>query len=342
MKTFVVLPLALLIGSALRAQTAPVITTATDYGVVAIEGSHPDQDAVALGTDIGTGLHIESSNDCNHALAGTEITPIDDARWGHGVRVREYGDVVLYDNTPSSAGTSNDPPSTPGATLGPHALQLDYAVAPGTQGLVKVVFQGNASWHASGSATIDVDGDGQVDFTGVPDGSYQSAELPVTAGPGGVLLLVTTEGRVARQTCGSSNYDHRFSVYFRADQGSWNCNLTPFGRDCGLHLDAEVRTTYTGDSLRLVITGGRPFAPGALIVADRLAMPIPMPFSQCDLLLDPLGIFASVTFDCWGNLCLDIPFNRHCLLIGLQVISIRSQCPIDIEASNGVELACCE
>ena len=79
-----------------------------------------------------------------------------------------------------------------------------------------------------------------------------------------------------------------------------------------MHLDAQLLPQPPGmHTVRLDVTQGDPNVSGAIIIADRLPSPIPLPYTHCELLLDPLGIIGPINLDSRGMTRIDIPVQQH-------------------------------
>ncbi|MBK9387785.1 MAG: hypothetical protein IPN34_23460 [Planctomycetes bacterium] len=320
-KLTLLLTLALAPQAVAQTQTSPSFGTATDYSVLAIAPAGPSLDGVAAGTPIGRGgLSIAARTGDRRAASGasTQVLAISDPTYGLGLQIDENGTASSQDaNSAAQAGTSRSArPATTPPSFGAHGLRAAYPVRAGATGLVVIQLQGRASANASCAAFIDVDGDGQPDWRGAVDGTLQGARIPVTAGRNGVVLGIVTEGRAGVRGVGQEGYGASLRVYFRPDPSTPTCTWTTVSRPCGANLAGTAAPATGGVRIQLDLTGAPANALGVLTVGALLPAPAPLPFSTCNLLVDPRIALGLVT-DVSG--AASVPFGIHARLGGLDV-----------------------
>ncbi|MBL8899647.1 MAG: hypothetical protein JNM84_18595 [Planctomycetes bacterium] len=304
-----------------QTQPGPSFGTATDYSVLAIAPAGPSLDGVAAATPIGRGgLAIAARTGDRRAASGasTQVQAISDPTYGLGLQIDENGQASSQDaNSAAQAGTSSSArPGTTPPSFGPHGLRAAYPVRPGATGLVVIQLQGRASTNAHCAAFVDVDGDGQPDWRGAVDGTLQGARIPVTAGRNGVVLGIVTDGRAGVRGVGQEGYGASLRVYFRPDPGTPTCTWTTVSRPCGANLVGTANPATGGVRIQLDVTGAPANALGVLVVGALLPAPTPLPFSRCDLLVDPRIALGLVTD---ANGAATVPFGIHAQLAGLDV-----------------------
>jgi hypothetical protein len=319
-KITLLLTLALAPQAFAQTQPGPSFGTATDYSVLAVAPAGPSLDGVPAATPVGRGISIAARTGDRTASAGatTQVQVITDPTYGVGLQVDENGQAASQSATGAAqAGTSSSArPSTTPPSFGAHGLRAAYPVRPGATGLVVIQLQGRASANASCAAFVDVDGDGQPDWRGAVDGTLQGARIPVTAGRNGVVLGIATEGRVGVRGVGQEGYGASLRVYFRPDPSTPTCTWTTVSRSCGASLAGTANPVTGGVRIQLDVTGAPANALGVLVVGALLPAPTPLPFSTCDLVVDPriaLGLLTD------ANGAASVPFGIHANLAGLDV-----------------------
>lgn len=359
-----VLSVALLCTSAL-ATDEPQIRTTSDFGVLAKVGRQGNLDSVAQGTEIFRGLELFARDQgyCDYAEAYTRVRRTQEgggsstwghhsrrsrgSRCGHGgtsgevvhcVSISEYGKLC---GRSGSAGTTDAAPGTSCPDLAPHALEVVYAAAPGSRGIVTIEFRGCATYGAGGNAAIDLDGDGEPEFTAETNTRPQQVEIPVVAGPNGVVIAIVTEGW-ARSGCRGSEYNFSLEVCYEGDSGGHDCRFTPFGEGCGLRLDTALVDVNGSEHLvRHRVGNAVPGSNGIIMIGDQLATPLPLPIPPCSLLVDPLGIAVPFVTDGCGRAIVDVPITLHCVIIGIQALTIDPISSQMTKASRGILFTCC-
>lgn len=71
--------------------------------------------------------------------------------------------------------------------------------------------------------------------------------------------------------------------------------LSSFGTQCGGDLQGQVVTAPAGSAMQLGVTGARPNAHAILVIGHQFTTPVPLPGSQCLLLVDPRGTMLTTT-----------------------------------------------
>ena len=342
----------------------PTITTTTDYGVLAEDGTNTDFDAEANGTTIMRSLSVRAGVGSGSfggggvsAFATTSVFAIGNAPFpgggggggsfsGAGVSVREWGRAVSDDmNGAASAGTSDSAPTSTSPAQGAHSVSAAFNVAAGTTGTVRIAWIGRASSGGAVSVDIDVDGDGTPDFSGTATGMPNTASIPVTAGANGVVIDITTNGAAAVSGQGHEWYNADLSVTFREDMGGGGmCTFTPFGSSCGADLDAtENPSPFSGGtSVTANISNTTANSFGILIVGDALMTPVPLGVGMCDLLVGPMVIIPFRT-DGNGDANVRFGFRRMGALdVDLQalVFGLDPMTGLTVSASNGLNVMC--
>ncbi len=331
-----------LLGAPALATEGPQIRTLTNYGAFAKVAERTALDSLPQDTQIRNGLEVRARLEyhCRSAAASTRVTRKEDRRFGgHGVSIHEHANLQGGGRR-SCAGTSASAPRSRDPQLDPHALELTYPVDPGSTGTVRIAFSGRATRGSSGSASIDVDGDGRPDFTAEVNTGPSTLDIPVTAGPNGVVITIITDGQ-ALAGCRSAEYDFRVCVLFKPDSGH-DCRFTPFGESCGLRLGARLIDVRGPEHVvRMNVSRGAPGAAGIILIGDQLATPIPLPTGSCNLLVDPDGIAVPITLGRCGQTVVDIPITLHCVIIGIQALTIDPRCGQMARASRGLLFTCC-
>lgn len=292
MKNLPIVLLGALAAPAALAQSPIRAETATDYAVFATDGTDTAFDAEAIATPILRGLHVRASVGGGRmspptAWASTQVSPFSPRPGELGLRIVEAGGVASADPQAShAAGTSADAPNTSAPTQGAHSIALGFAVPPGRQGTVTIAWDGQASPGARLGAAVDVDGDGTADWTGAA-GSRDLQRIPVTAGPNGVELTITTDGSAAVAGLGRAGYHGGLSVTFIGGGGGPSCTWTSSGRQCLGALTGTDSVTSRGITLTLDVAGAAQNGLGVLVVGDLASTPFDLPRSNCQLLVDP-------------------------------------------------------
>lgn len=352
-KTSLIVPLVLAASAA--AQTGPVapaVLTASDYSVTSVAPAGAALDGVPIRTAIGsTGLAIaaRSGDRTAGAHASTRVGLATDRTYGAGVAVGEDGGA--FANAPAlqaTGGTSDgDPAGRPGQ-FGAHDLALLYRVPAGTDGVVFVFLEGRASANAGMRAVVDVDGDGQPDWRGAVDGNPHAARFRVTAGANGLRVGISTQAEASAGTgrAGTSAqeaYAGVLRVFFRPGTNDPDCTFTTISRPCGADLAGRAEVVRGGVRIGLAISNTTPNSLGVVVVGDALAAPMPLPFSRCDLIVDPR---IAVGFLTDGNGAGNVLFGIHNSLSGLDVnlqavvLGFTPAGGPSVSASNAENLVC--
>lgn len=336
------LTLAVLLPFAPLAAQDPSLVTTTKYGVAAIAGNTQDADSVDARTQIGPrGLSLiaRAGNDRTSPHAATNVR-IGATENGIAVGVAEAGSASGDENVASQVGTigNGDRP-----TFGPHSLRLSIPARPGTEGKVAIAFAGNASDNAGAGASVDVDGDGQADFAARADGTPHRVVLDVTAGrQGGIAIDITTVGHASARGATRSAYAIELHVAFSPnDIGGGHCEISPFGRPCGGELAGRAALGDRAIDVGLRISGAAASTVGVIALGDQLDRPLPLPGSDCLLLVLPQHL---VTFHTDpngdGHASLRLP-ARLPLRVSLQAITVViDRSGLSLFSTNGLSLVC--
>lgn len=337
--------LGLFVGSAVAQDR---LVTATNYAVLAQEGRAIAFDGVPAGTDVGRGLVVTANPSMTRtgSLAQTYVHPLRTTTGARGVAVRETGRAVNADpNLGARAATSESSPRTTPAA-GPHTVRFQTAIANGAAGRVAIVWTANASDGASIRALVDLDGDGTPEWRGGDNqGNTERHVLRVPAGLRGLTIDVTTEGAARVGGAGRAGYEGGLHVLFEEESSGPSCAFTSFGTPCGAQLDGNITSgPRGGHHAQLVISNATPGALGLVVFGDR-SRPVPLPFSRCDLIVDPStgGALDAFVVDRSGGATLGAPLPRMAggVDISFQAITLGflNNQP-QIAATNGTNLVC--
>lgn len=342
--------LALVLAPALGAQTqpaAPRIETSTDFSVLALSSTgRPALDGVPSATAVGRGLAIGARTGDRQASASatTHVQPVLDRQFGVGMQIDEHGLATSNDaNSHAQAGTSDSTPRTNPPAFGAHGVRATFAARPGATGVVIILLDGRSSANAHCAAFVDVDGDGTPDWRAAVNGTTQAARFQVTAGRQGIVVGAYTDGRAGIRGQGQEGYGASLRVFFRADATAPTCTWTSFSRPCGATLVGSDQVAPGGVRIQLDVSGAPASALGLMVIGNQLRAPAALPFSRCDLLVDPRITIGFVT-DAAG--AATMPFGIHSNLRGLDVnfqavvIGFDPARNPTVAASNGENLTC--
>ncbi|MEM7203083.1 MAG: hypothetical protein AAF628_22675 [Planctomycetota bacterium] len=330
----------------------PTLQTATGYADFANAGT-----GVARGVPAGTtidsnGLQIRVADGGPGTMAAASASTsvrFGPATTGLTVAVAESGNAAVRAAAGrAAAGTSDDPrQGTPGA----HGLALQIPGSAGDTGVVVVNWRGSASANASTGVAVDVDGDGMADFSARVSGGrdQQMQRYRVRAGARGFLVGIVTSGNATAGSGPSGSaagetYDGSVSVTFNRAPTPPTCTFRPFGPECGGKLDGRAGPVpgAPGIAIQLALTGAAPNALAVLAIGAPLPMPVQLPGSRCDLLVNPRGLTQGRT-DANGDASwnLGLPLSTGAFTVAFQAITAQiSPAGIRLASSNGLGLSC--
>ena len=285
-------------------------STATNFGVLADDGTTTNLGSVAQGTAVGRGLGVHAAVGASMprtmpvAFASSFVGPAFSFA-GHGLLIHEEADVHNAAATGTlSAGTSADAPGTAAPTQAAHGISATFPVASGTQAVVSIAWDGRQSAGANVSAAIDVDGDGNPDWTG-QGGTPARTQLTVTAGANGITLAITTNGSASVTGTGRAGYGASLLVEVRpgGTSGPFTFTWTAHGPQClGSLAGSETLGANGGVRFDFAIAGAASSGIGILFAGNAAATPINLPSGSCQLLVDPSGAgLALFLTDANGN-----------------------------------------
>lgn len=324
-------------------------STATDYAVLAGDGTSSGFDSVAVNTPLGPGLAVHAgvggSASSSGAMAATAVmrgAPAGSNFPNTGLTIHETGRAVSTDpNASLSAGTSGDAPGMPSPVQGSHAIALDYAVPANATGHVLVQWMARASTAGSLTASVDADGDGNAEWTGTA-AAPDRRSIAVTAGATGIHIVISTSGQVALSGSGNEGYDGVLSVAFVPATGGLTCTWTSFGPSCVGTLQGSDVPGATGIRLTLAVGGATPSTVGVLVLGTAATTPTPLPGGVCDLLIDRGGrpIFTTgFHTDAQGAATILFQIPARALSIDMQALTF-DRANQSIGSTNGLGLVC--
>lgn len=275
-----------LVGSVALAQT---VTTGSNYAVFATDGVTTAFDGVATGTAVGNELEVEArvrqatGQQRTVAYAATEVET-DSCGDRRGVDIREEGSVNTRGATGTfAAGTSADAPGTTAPTQAAHVIHLVVAAAAGTAGEVTIDWEADQTAGATVTSSVDVDGDGTAEFTGVGNVD-QRVTIAVTAGTKGFEIHITTSGSASvKGAPGSASYDACLEVSVETSLFSF----TAVGPECLGELTGSVGSTSSNARLDFAVTGAAANGFAILVAGATATTPLALPAGTCQLLVDP-------------------------------------------------------
>lgn len=349
MKTLSIL-LSVLAVTPLVAQGGPTASTSTDYGVLASDGTTTNLDSEAQNTAVGRGLSVRAAvgaaNTRPSAFAATLVTPATAGRPGMpgagiGLRVLESGAIRTTDPSASlSCGTSNSAPSAPNPAQSAHGVSINFPVVANRTGHVLVIWEARQSAGATVAGSIDLDGDGNADWSGTGAANDRQS-FPVTAGANGVTVAITTNGSASLTGAGNAGYHGGLTVLFQPSPGSLTCTWTAFGRQCVGSLAGSDQTTPRGLALTIDVRGATANTHGVLIVGTQAANPTPLPGNLCDLLVDRQRSHFAGGFrtDANGDATLRMLVPARAFTIDMQALTMDRVAQA-IGSTNGLNLVC--
>jgi hypothetical protein len=334
----------------LASQAPPVSgSTATDFGSLASANTASDFHSVDANTAITRALNVG-------AHAGGSTMPRTPAAFaeamssvvlggmtmtGGGAEVRESGfaaGVAASDTASSGTSSSNHASTSP--VRGPHGVSITFAAAANSTGTVDLIWRGFATTGASTTVDVDVNGDNVPDFHGAA-GTPAQQQFPVTAGPNGVVIAVTSQGAADVTGMGHASYEGSLVVVFHGTVTPPTITFTAFGPSCTGTLSGQTVTTPRGPGIELDVAGGPANGFGVLLAAGApLTTPMPIPNSQCTLLIArhmPVG-FLRLDATGAGSDRTRLP-NRLPLDVYFQVVTVdHSSTTPAIGSTNGLHV----
>jgi hypothetical protein len=306
-------------------------STASNFGVLATDGTNTGFHSQASGTPVGRGLSVHAavaSAPRTLPVASAESTVAGAAFHlpgsNAGLVVSEHGGVNNTGTGTLSAGTSADAPGTASPTQGAHSVALNFAVANGTAGTVEITWNGQQSAGASVTGAVDVDGDGVPDWTG-QGGTPNHTSLNVTAGANGVTITITTNGSASVTGPGREHYSATLLVSFRTGSTTpLTFTWTSSGPQClGSLTGTQTVGTFGEVALHLAVAGGAANGIGVLLTGTAAASPISLPSGTCQLLVDPNGAGLGILLtDASGNGAVTLHTRAHAMTADFQALTL--------------------
>ncbi|MCB9892180.1 MAG: hypothetical protein H6832_07675 [Planctomycetes bacterium] len=334
MRAFILLGAVLAPAALLGAQTtlAARLTTLTDYGNFAREGTALAYQSIAANKDIpstGTSVSANLSNTSaatliSHFVRGDVVT----------VDVSEQG-TATASSTTAIAGTTASPSNT-AVVQGPHELLFEIKGRAGTRGLLEMWASGIAQAGSGVKLGVDIDNDQTIDFASVPSttGSFDRAERSITIPASGLLQFrIVTSASITLRS-GYTVYKTGLSIRFTPGVA---CDIEAYGQSCGPRLGGMSTTTGTQRSLTLALASSNPTTPTVLIIGNqRLALQLPG--TNCYLHSNYIASLGFVT-DASGNAVqkFDFPANA---MFSLTLQDAMFPGLTSIETTNGLSVVC--
>ena len=312
-----------LLTATLTAQTPTVtLQTRADYGVVAEDQDHELVDGLPANTALTARTRLAAS--IPGAQVRCTLRPAQ-GRFGQGVVVEEEGSVFNRSTEGTRIAGTLDEAGPLHST--PHTLSLIVANSTATEGTLTVVWSGRASDGADATCSLDLDDDTVPDFTGAANERPVVRELRVGRVGRRFVIHITTEAEAELDGRGFAAYGARLEVYFR--EGAPTCSVTPYGSECGGHLDG----TITDRTASLALSNAAANSFGLLVLGASEAS---IGIGTCALLTLPHAVLPLRTD---GNGAA----TRDLRLPPAGVVDLRVQAVLfdgAVTTSNGLRLEC--
>ena len=313
-----------LCGLGLAQTTSPVAATYTDYGVFASNGTATNHDVRPTQTAVGRGLAVRAAvgggtTTRPDALATTTVAPVLTTT-GYGIRISESGSVAsTLAGATLAAGSSSTPANTT-PVVGRHGIEVRYPVAQGSAAQVVIAWGGRATAGATAGASVDVDGDGTADWSGVA-GTSATVSLPVTAGANGIAVRILSGGSAALNGIGAENYSTNLTVSVRPAQTGVTVTWASSGPQCLGALAGSDSQANGMLTLTLGVTGAARTGFGVLVLGAPAATPTALPFGSCQLLVDTSSGLASFTTDTAGDATVTLRARAVAFTMSFQAVT---------------------
>jgi hypothetical protein len=333
----------LLIPLPAAAQITGTMKLDSDAGVYASAGNQDDFDADATGTPVPPSQWTWRLGAQASSGSGATAISASQSVWGNcrATNGGNMGMTGLLRGTPSDT-THLTPSTSKNGTPGAIAFLGEMQGPANRTGVLRLSWQTLFKYSATAQATVDVDNDSTIDWTGTDtQGGVKGTDLPAAFDANGKLVFrITMSGSMA----GAGQFVYS-SVYTRlawsfVEPINASCTVTAYGQGCqGVQATGVVTPFPNHHLISLQVTGGFPNGFVVETVGNQ-SMNLPL-LGSCALLSNALVLLVRQA-DAQGSYSHSYQVSKF-----TGSMSYHQYLPIElqgnalvIKASNGLKINC--